>query len=130
MPASITSRNPFVRGYNGPPAPKAPTPPVETKLKPTPPVADGFDPAEFVYLIAVISDGKQLEIWLYDRSSNKRTTLVEGGEFEVAGVKGRVLLIGEDYASLLIEGNVWQLDVGDNLRQMRKMPTAGKVSSR
>lgn len=127
--ASLTRKNPFVRGYNGPPRP--PTPPIarrdpepsrripETKDPP-------FDAAEHTYLISYFSSGDVQEVWLYDRSKPERTILGEGGEFEIGSVKGRVILIADDYVQILKDGELWELGLGKNLREMIKVPKMKK----
>ena len=44
---------------------------------------------------------------LYDRSNNKSNVLIEGSEFRLAGVEGRVVSIGADFVSLKINDEIW-----------------------
>ena len=125
---ALADRNPFIKGYNGPPR-SDPPPRSVSSSTPRPPSTPGsgpLDAAEFTYMVAAIaSDGTQ-EIWLYDRSSNKYTFLTEGTEFKVAELEGRVVVIENDLVELLISGEMWELDLGKNMRQMRKVPKLPK----
>ncbi|WP_339908775.1 hypothetical protein [Symmachiella dynata] len=119
--ALITDRNPFVRGYNGPPPPKVVEKPPE---KDPEPVKPGIDAAEHVYLVGTVAKGDQWDALLYDRTTNSRTSLLEGKGFEVAGIKGTVLKIGSDFLTLQIDDVVWRLELGQNLRQIEKVEAA------
>ncbi|MFN0050673.1 MAG: hypothetical protein ACKV0T_00690 [Planctomycetales bacterium] len=111
----IVAKNLFVRGYNGPPKPK-----VEEKRPTTlPPLPDT---AEFVNLVWSVARDDRRDAQLYDRANNKYTKLVPGGEFQVAGLSGRVILISDVYVVLEIEGEQWRLDLGTSLKEMRKLP--------
>ena len=77
-------------------------------------------------MVAAIASDCTQEIWLYDRSSNKYTFLTEGTEFKVAELEGRVVVIENDLVELLISGEMWELDLGKNMRQMRKVPKLPK----
>lgn len=108
---SLTAQNRFIRGYNGPPKP----------IEAPPPPASPFDSAVYTKLIAVIEvDGQPdaSEAWLYDSSSNQRTILHAGKEFEIAGVKGEVLEFGKRHVKLKVKEKQWRLDMGENLKQM------------
>lgn len=114
----ITKKNLFVRGYNGPPK-RETAPPIADRSK-TRTAEELFDTAEHVYLVASLTSGEELDAWLYDRSSNKRTILREGSNFEVAGVSGKVLKISGDYVRVEINGETWRLELGKSLRQMTR----------
>lgn len=104
----LTDQNRFVRGYNGPPRP----------IDPPPPPAAPFDSSPHVFLVASLEVNGQPEAWLYDRTSNQRTVLSEGKDFEISGVKGQVLEIGKRSVKLKVKDKDWQLEVGENLKQM------------
>lgn len=104
----LTDQNRFVRGYNGPPKP----------FEPPPPPAAPFDSAPYTRLVASTHVDGQWEAWLYDATSNQRTVLTIGKEFEIAGVKGQVLEIGNRFVKLKVKDKNWRLDLGDNLKQM------------
>lgn len=127
----IAAKNIFVRGYNGPPAPQVePRPRVEgAPPRRETPAEPPFDAAEFTYLSAFFSNGQQAEIWLFDRSSNRPLILAEGDEFEIGNIKGRVMYIEDEFADMLVEGVLWRLELGRNLRQMEKVkPPAQRPS--
>lgn len=114
----LTDKNRFVRGYNGPPAPIIP---------PAPPAAP-FDSSPHVFLIAsIIEPDGHSEAWLYDRSSNQRTVLLTGKDFEISGVKGKVLEIGKRSVKLKVRDKDWQLEVGENLKQMVELKADAAV---
>ena len=112
---SLTDANRFVRGYNGPPKP--PVPPAT----PTPPPLP-FDSSPHVVLVAYTQVGEQPpEAWLYDRLSNQRTVLTPGKDFEIAGVKGKVLEIDKRFVRLKVKEKDWRLEMGDTLKQMTEL---------
>jgi hypothetical protein len=121
----LIDQNRFVRGYNGPPKPADP---------PAPPAAP-FDSAPYTRLVGVTEiDGQPPEAWLYDATSNQRTVLLVGKEFEIAGVKGQVLEIhnrdSDRYVKLRVKDKNWRLDIGDNLKQMVELkPDAAPPAS-
>lgn len=113
----LSAQNRFVRGYNGPPAPIIP---------PAPPAAP-FDSSPHVFLIASVEVNGQPEAWLYDRTSNQRTVLSVGKDFEISGVKGKVLEIGKRSVKLKVKDKDWQLEVGDNLKEMVELKANAAV---
>jgi hypothetical protein len=122
---SLTGKNLFVRGYNGPPPPPAPPAPVRP-TEPPPPPRDTFDAAAYVYLVAVISTDGQPEAWLYDRGTNTQTTLTAGKAFKVAGVEGSVTGFGKDWIEVDVGGAKRRLDLGRPLKDLSGgSPAAG-----
>ena len=91
--------------------------------------ANDIDNAAFVYLTATLEVGDEPVAWLYDRTNNRRHWLRPGQEFDVAGVKGKVLSIAvsERSATLEIDEKTWVLRLGKNLRELR--PADGKTGS-
>ena len=118
---ALVKKNPFVKGYNGPPRPPEPPRSRTNDSRPTDTKDPVLDPAEFTYLISYVSSNDLQEVWLYDRSSNQQTILTEGSEFEVGDVKGRVVLISKDFIQILKDGELWDLELGKNLREMTKV---------
>jgi hypothetical protein len=104
----MVKKNPFVRGYNGPPTSSA-------ALR-----AGGG--REFVYLVSLVSTGGRFGGMLYDRATGNSIELTEGSEFRVAGVEGRVLSLGIDFARFQISEAVWRMELGDNLAQLTQEP--------
>jgi hypothetical protein len=104
----LVAKNLFVRGYNGPP--KAPGP-----------VSPEEDPQQLVFLVGSFSNGDSFDATIYDRSSNRETRLTAGGNFNVAGVEGKVVSVGLDFVILSIKGETFRLDLGENLRQLKKL---------
>lgn len=119
--ASLTGKNLFVRGYNGPPSARPRGPERRT--------TDEDDVREFVYLVGSFSTGGVFDATLYDRSSNKSTNLTPGAPFNVAGIEGKVLAISVDSVTLEIKGERWRLELGKNLRELEKLSPASKVEA-
>lgn len=109
--APLTAKNLFVRGYNGPPR------------RFTGQTGEG-DPREFVYFVGAVSAGAGYDATLYDRANNKATRLTEGSTFNVAELQGKVLSIAVDSMTLEIKGETWQMDIGTNLLELKKLPPA------
>lgn len=109
---SITTKNLFVSTYDRSKKPERP--------KGQSPVEQLPDTAEFVYLSASIAKGERRDAMLFDRTTGKKTDLLPGGEFQVAGLSGTVISIDNHFVILEIEGEKWRLELGENLRQMRR----------
>jgi len=69
----------------------------------------------------LVSKGSVTDAALYDRTKNRETKLVAGGEFKAAGIEGKVVSLGDDYVILDIKGESWRLEIGQNLQQMQKV---------
>lgn len=114
--AAFEKKHLFVRGY------KEPTPPrTEVVARPPSTPVENIDAAEHVYLVASLARGDARDAWLYDRTANKKSVLVEGESFQAAGVDGTVTSIGTDFVVLKIGDEEWRLELGQNLRQIKKM---------
>lgn len=112
---SIPGKNLFVSTY------KPPKPPVKT-VDPSKTMAEALpDTAEFVILSALVASGDNRDATLYDRTANKETKLTPGTDFNIAGLAGKVVSISDDHVVVEVKGEQWQLDIGKNLRQMRKL---------
>ena len=116
--APFEKKHLFVRGY------KDPTPPPTDSVASRPPTTpvENIDAAEHVYLVASLARGDARDAWLYDRTANKKSLLVEGESFQAAGIDGTVTSIGSDFVVLKIGDDEWRLELGQNLRQIKKMP--------
>lgn len=112
----IIQRNLFVRGYNGPPAPVII--PSAKSTRPTDRTQAKFDAAAHVYLVASFRRDDQREAWMYDRTRNEQTVLFEGQPFNIADIRGIVLVIGNDFILVEIAGKTHRLELGKNLRQL------------
>jgi hypothetical protein len=81
------------------------------------------DRALFTYLTSsVAADGKR-QAWLYDRSTDKRLILREGGQLEYAGFDALVLAIGDNFVLLQQEADTIRLKIGKNLRDAEVVAT-------
>ncbi|MFN9374875.1 MAG: hypothetical protein ACK6D3_23565 [Planctomycetaceae bacterium] len=124
---SIGAKNLFVRAYNGPPKP--PDPPAPPPPPPPPPPSTPPEPstAEYVYFVGSVTRNGVPDAFLFDRSSNRQTVLKPGKEFDAGGMKGRVLKIADKTVTLLVGEDEFQLELGKNLTQMRKLAKAPAV---
>lgn len=77
------------------------------------------------YLTGIISPDNNMKAMLYNRAEDKTTILKEGEPFEVAGVKGQVLMIGRDFVLWQAGESLWQLYVGKNLHSRSKASLGG-----
>lgn len=75
------------------------------------------DNALYTYLIGTVVENGVREAWLYDRSSNRRTVLREGGPVQVADISGTVRQIAEEHVEIDAGGQTYRLDLGRNLRE-------------
>jgi hypothetical protein len=107
----LVKNNLFVRGYNGPPKPAGPLSPEE-------------DPPQLVRLVGSFSNGNSFDATMYDPSTNRETKLIVGKDFSVAGIQGKVVSIGIDFVILSINGETFRLELGENLRQIKKQAAA------
>lgn len=118
----LVDANRFIRGYNGPPKPIDP---------PAPPAAP-FDSAPYTKLVAVIEaegNPEASQAWLYDSTSNQQIKLYAGKEFEIAGVKGKVVEFGKRFVKFEVKNKIWRLEMGDNLKQMVELKPDGATPS-
>ena len=116
--APLLAKNPFVRGYNGPPRP--PGPPGRSPQE---------DDRQFVYFTGAYSNGGPFDAMLYDRSNDKKENLREGTAFNVAGIDGKVLSVAIDHMTIEIKGEPWRWELGDNLTQLKKLPPPAKAEA-
>ena len=101
----LVKKNLFVRGYKGPPRPISPA----------------EDPLQLVRLVGSFSNGDSFDATLYDPSANRETKLTAGGNFNVAGLEGKVISVGIDFVILSIRDETFRLELGENLLQMKKL---------
>ena len=81
----------------------------------------GDDLAQFTVLTGIIvSEGKK-EFWLSDKSTNKRLVLREGENLKYADVDAVVERIEPKYVLLKKDDAVWRLNLGENLKSLRKI---------
>ena len=111
---AIGERNLFAAYQPPPPQPSqntGETPPPA----PTPPPSR-FDPAKHAYLTAIVTMGDRQQAWIFARTSDETFKLFEGDTFEIGGVKGKVLRIGQRDVEIEFDGRQYLLPLGENLR--------------
>lgn len=74
------------------------------------------DNALYTYLTGTIRENGNWEAWLYDRSTNGLTVVRSGQEFRIADVAGKAIRIDESSVDIESEGQLYQLQLGQNLR--------------
>jgi hypothetical protein len=120
--SQLLAKNLFVRGYPPPPTrgqgPRNPSTTIPEE-----------DPREFVFLVGSFSTDGVFDATLYDRANNKTRQLVRGGDFSIAGVEGEVVSIEVDAVTLKIKGEVFRLELGDSLAQLKKLPAPAKAGT-
>jgi len=67
------------------------------------------------------------EVWMYDQTVNHTTVLNPGSPFSLGGgdgkkkIEGKVVTINNSFVIVEIEGEQFRLELGDSLRQIRKI---------
>jgi hypothetical protein len=107
----IASRNLFAPYKAPPPQPVEPPPP--------PP----FDPGKHAYLTGIVDVAGKPEAWLLVRTSGEKLKLHEGETFRVADMQGKIVRIGLREVEVELAGQRWRYQLGDNLREMIKVPS-------
>jgi hypothetical protein len=107
----FTARDPFLRGYNGPPA--RPT----RSTVPTRPAA--VDPLTQIRLVASLHVNGQTEVWFFNSSTKQQTVVVEGSGFDFAGLQGRLLSADADAVVVEIDGEQRRLPMGQTLKLLQ-----------
>ena len=79
---------------------------------------------QFVRLVGSFSNGSSFDATMYDPSTNRETRLVAGKDFSIAGIDGKVVSVGIDFVILSIKGETFRLELGENLRQIKKQAVA------
>lgn len=115
--AALSTKNLFVRGYNGPPAPTPPPPTPVVSAPPPPPPSDGFDSLSHIYLVAAIDKDGRRTAWLYDRATNGQTILEVGQSFPVEQAQAKVAEIGRDFITFTVAEKTLKLELGHHLRE-------------
>lgn len=87
------------------------------------------DAAKHVVLSGLPHAGEEPEAWLYNRLTRENRVLREGDDFEIAGVKGKVVSVAR--AEIVFEMNKkqWSLKLGKVLREMKELATTVSAST-
>lgn len=116
---SMAANSPFVK-----PVPESPV------VKPEAPVAKVDDSAEQTYLAASITENDEPQAWLLRRgSSSKKVVLRQGSEIDVGDVQAVVVTILSDHIVVRKGESDWRLDLGQNLKSLRKLPQPDQESA-
>ncbi len=107
----FTARDPFLRGYNGPPSRPAST---ATAARPA-----IVDPLTQIRLVASLSVNGQTEVWFFNSSTKQQTVVLEGSGFDFAGLQGRLLSADADAVVVEIDGEERRLPIGQTLKLLQ-----------
>lgn len=83
----------------------------------------GDDLAQFTVLTGIIVREGEKEFWLSDKSNNRRLVLHEGETLRYADVAATVERIEKKFVLLRKDDTTWRLDLGENLKSLRKVET-------
>jgi hypothetical protein len=113
---AIVDRNLFAPYKPPPPPPVArreerPAPPPEPPKK-----IDAFDPSKYAYVMAIVSDGGQREVWLRSRIKDEKLPLRQGQRFEIGPMKGTVTRIEERRVEIESDGKRWTIALGEPIK--------------
>ncbi|MDB4786482.1 MAG: Ig domain-containing protein [Planctomycetaceae bacterium] len=77
-------------------------------------------------LTGIVKPDDDMKAMFYNRAENISTTLREGDDFELSGVKGMVMMIGRDFVLWQSGDALWQLKLGQTLsdRSQAQIPGA------
>ncbi len=79
------------------------------------------DVVQYTKLVMCFSEGNDRMAWLLNQYDNQRMELREGDTFTLGDVSATVVGIGKDFVMLQNKSTTWELDLGDSLRQLRKL---------
>ena len=79
-----------------------------------------IDEAQYTFLISAIADNEEREAWLFNRLNNSKHVIKENEAFHVAEIDGTLLKIQRDFVLVRYNNATWRLEVGDNLRALRR----------
>ena len=82
---------------------------------------EGMTLAQFTVLTGIIVRDGTKEFWLSDKSTNKRLVRHEGEELKYADVDAKVFRIEPKFILLKKDDVTWRLDLGENLKSLRKL---------
>jgi hypothetical protein len=87
------------------------------------------DAAKFVVLSGLPHIGNGPEAWLYNRLTHENRVLREGDEFEIVGVKGKIVSVSRTGIVFEMDNKQWSLKLGKMLREMKEVAKPGAVAS-
>ncbi len=85
------------------------------------------DDAAQTFLVASFAGAEDKRVaWLHHDEKKLRTTLEVGSKIKVADVEGEVKTIDDDFIEFAHDGKRWKLNLGDNLRALKELPSETK----
>ena len=84
----------------------------------------GDDLAQFTELTGIFDKNGTRELWLSDKSTNRRIVLKEGEVLRYADIEATVFRIDKKTVLLKKDDVLWRLDLGETLKKLRKVEPA------
>ena len=92
--------------------------------EPAPIVID--DPAQHLVLSATFPSAEKPAAWFFENRQNKKEVVFKGNDFQLAGVTGKVLDIGNDFIELEVGDKKSKLHIGKPLKDVASgLPAPG-----
>jgi hypothetical protein len=86
------------------------------------------DTALYVKLTGAVKSADKVEAWLHDQTAGLKIELVPGSEFNVGGVTGKVISIGDSFMIVEVQGTKFRMNLGDNLKELRDLKESDTTS--
>ncbi|MDP1796394.1 MAG: putative Ig domain-containing protein [Planctomycetaceae bacterium] len=87
------------------------------------------DRAIFTFLVGIVSENGVREAWLFDRSQNKKTVVRTGDKVNIADIQATVESIDDQQIRLREGEQLYQLELGQNLRERQPIAAATAVKT-
>lgn len=85
------------------------------------------DYAVFTYLVGIVSENGEQQAWLFNRLLNKKTVFRMGDKLDVGDIHAIVETIEPRLIRLRENETLYQLELGQNLRERRAIPAAAST---
>lgn len=96
--------------------------------EPVPVVVD--DPAQHMVLSATFPTAENPAAWFLEKRQNKKEVIFKGKDFQLAGVTGKVVDVGNDFVELEVGEKKSKLRIGKPLKEIASgIPTPGTPNS-
>ena len=92
---------------------------------PTAPKEPQIDEAEHTRLTACTQSSDEPEAWIFNRIKYVNTVLRAGDEFDIAGVKGKLVSVGSSGIVIERDSKEWTLKLGKTLKDLKEIPKPG-----
>ncbi len=93
------------------------------------PVEVKADVAGFTRFVGSIADADTGEAWLFDRWNKRNLVIQEGEMMEVADISARLTKVEEDHLLFDRNGETWELELGQDVRDMKPVESPKTAKS-